>query len=136
MTNCPNAQIQRNMHAITGTAGFGLDHTYGWKLRDIFDIMVEIPQSCVADSGGCAGFALFVTLALKQTVDCTPRAQSCDCVTMGTTEDQQQGRYSAVSGTITTTRSDGKVRSYYYCVTGDRALYRRTDDGIVFLIGR
>ena len=63
-------------------------------------------------------------------------AAFCDCAVMGNSSENQQGTYGVITATITSTRSDGRQRDYYFCVQGDRALYRRSDDGIVFLIER
>jgi len=135
--SCPAARLVRNQHTITGTAGFAADMTYGWSLSDDFDVALEVPIACTDSSGGCAGFGLLVSIGLRQTVTCTERdAAFCDCVTMGNSSDKQQGTYGVITATITSTRSDGKKRDYYFCVDGDRAMYRRSDDGIVVLIER
>ena len=133
---CPKAHLVRNIHTITGTAGFSADHAYGWRLSDTFDVGLEVPQACVDSLGGCDVFASIVSLGLGQRVVCPARDDLCDCTAMGTSEDHQQGRYLTMTGTMTATRSDGVRHDYYYCVRGDHALYRRVDEGVVFLIAK
>lgn len=132
---CPAARVVRNSHTVTGTAGFD-GAAYGWRLADDFDVALEVPVECTDSVGGCQGFALVVSIGLGEQVSCAERGDLCDCSTMGRREDQQTGTYSVLTGTVTTTTSDGKSRKYYYCVDGDRAMYRRVDDEIVFLLGR
>lgn len=136
LASCPAARVVRNQHTVTGTAGFAPNASFGWRLSDDFDVAIEVPVACTDSLGGCGGFALVVGIGLGQAVTCDERDVFCDCSTAGNKSERAMGRYAGAGGTLTTTRSDGKARDYYYCVDGDRALYRRTDDAIVFLLGR
>ncbi|MCC7384910.1 MAG: hypothetical protein IT384_23885 [Deltaproteobacteria bacterium] len=136
LANCAEAQLVHNNHTITGTAGWAIDGTFGWSLHDDFDVFVQVPVACAVDYGGCAGFALLASIGTGQSITCIERDQRCECSSIGATEDRAQGIYTVMSGTITATLSSGKRRSYYYCQRGDRLMFRRTDDGIVFLLER
>lgn len=137
LMTCPAARITENSHTVTGSVAWYATQNYAWTLRDDLAIALEVPVDCTTSSGGCEAFGLLVTIAAMQQVTCMQEGQLCNCFSIAMREDVQDGIWDAVDGTVTTTRSDdGKRRQYYYCVDGDRALLRRTDEGIVLLMAR
>jgi hypothetical protein len=120
---CAAATVTHSSFAVSGTATFGADHSFGISATESGTIEVSVPAACLTSAGDATTSCVQLTPAVPTGVGarCVESGDGCLCTFVIPRQDvAESGTYAANGSRLTASPASGLLDGASYCVSGER----------------